>query len=194
MDKREPEKSIDLSELSQGPAPPDELERRTIARLRNEGLVRSRKLFALSWRIAASIAAAFILGVTAGLVWDGEDHEANTIESSYMLVLYVDEEYDRTGDPRERVAEYDAWARATSASGPHVMAAKFTRDVWTAADGPADSNADSMTGFYLVDARSPREALELARQTPHVRYGGKIVVRKIDRDRSDHGLPAGDRS
>jgi hypothetical protein len=35
-------------------------------------------------------------------------------------------------------------------------------------------------GYFLIRAANQRTALEIARSCPHVRYGGRIVLREIE--------------
>jgi len=35
-------------------------------------------------------------------------------------------------------------------------------------------------GYFLVTAASLEQALEIARDCPHLRYGGRVVVRPVD--------------
>jgi hypothetical protein len=37
-----------------------------------------------------------------------------------------------------------------------------------------------LAGYFLIRAVDRRTALEIARSCPHVRYGGRIVVREIE--------------
>jgi hypothetical protein len=82
------------------------------------------------------------------------------------------------------VKEYTAWAGRLSSENRLVSAEKLRDDKgrWLAPSGPltpAQGN-DMVSGFFLIRARDYDEALELARQSPHLKYGGTIEVRAIE--------------
>jgi hypothetical protein len=37
-----------------------------------------------------------------------------------------------------------------------------------------------LAGYFIIRAADQRSALEIGRSCPHVRYGGRIVVREIE--------------
>jgi hypothetical protein len=82
------------------------------------------------------------------------------------------------------VAEYRAWAGRLRASGSLVMAEKLADDPVTmlAASGatelPHDS-ADELGGFFLIQVADSAEAFRIARECPHLKYGGTVQVRRI---------------
>jgi hypothetical protein len=39
----------------------------------------------------------------------------------------------------------------------------------------------SLGGFFIIAARDPEQAREIASTCPHLRHGGWIVIRQIDR-------------
>lgn len=46
-------------------------------------------------------------------------------------------------------------------------------------DGPYGETKEALGGFYLIEAASYEQAVELASTNPHVEYGGVIEVRHI---------------
>ena len=69
-----------------------------------------------------------------------------------------------------------------------VSSAQLTREpsrlarecrVLVSDDSPLWTASQQMQGFLIVRARDVVEAAEIARQSPHVRYGGTISVRQI---------------
>jgi hypothetical protein len=40
--------------------------------------------------------------------------------------------------------------------------------------------ASRLAGYFIVRAEDRRAAAEIARTCPHVRYGGRIVIREIE--------------
>jgi hypothetical protein len=49
-----------------------------------------------------------------------------------------------------------------------------------ATDGPYSETKEWLGGFFLVEAPNYNAAVEIARQCPHLEYGGTIEVREID--------------
>ncbi|MGH7581434.1 MAG: hypothetical protein ACREM9_14750, partial [Gemmatimonadales bacterium] len=107
----------------------------------------------------------------------------------FALFLYEGPEYDQPapGAMEERVREYVAWASAEREDGTVEGGEKLTDgdDVVIEPDGstaaePATRGEVRLAGYFLIRAADQRSALAIARSCPHVRYGGRIVVREID--------------
>ncbi len=86
---------------------------------------------------------------------------------------------------RALVQEYGAWAGALARSGALVMAEKLADDEITilARDGaisPARDPADEVGGFFLIQVADAAEAHRIARECPHLKYGGTVQVRRIE--------------
>jgi hypothetical protein len=50
----------------------------------------------------------------------------------------------------------------------------------SAGGAPLPPGEARLAGYFLIRAADRRTALEIARSCPHVRYGGRIVVREIE--------------
>jgi hypothetical protein len=132
-------------------------------------------------------AAAAILLVVAGVVAEHvrltRDRSAVDSRPRYALLLYG----DRGGDAaveRTLVEEYGRWARTVAARGHYVAGEKLT-DEATELRGaglarPIPLDAGFLVGFFIISAATPAEAESIARTCPHLRYGGRIVVRPIE--------------
>jgi len=86
---------------------------------------------------------------------------------------------------RALVQEYGAWAGRLARSGALVMAEKLADDEITilARDGaisPARNPADEVGGFFLIQVADAAEAHRIARECPHLKYGGTVQVRRIE--------------
>jgi len=79
--------------------------------------------------------------------------------------------------------ELKASGQYLAASGLKVDAATTVRktgDEVTVTDGPFAETKEVLSGFYLVEAASPEEAMEIAKRIPTLsRMGGAIEVRQI---------------
>jgi hypothetical protein len=171
--------SIDeLRDLPRQVAPDADLEQRTIAALRARSLLRSPRA---SWRVrprgwlvaAGIVAIAFVSGVVAGR----SGTEPATPEASFALILYGSVGGD-SAQQLVRAAEYGRWAR-TPHEGARVVGGEALGDHVSAAGVAAAGATDDLVGFFLVQARDREAAARLAAECPHVKYGGRVVVREI---------------
>ena len=91
--------------------------------------------------------------------------------------------------PRKRPAssEYSAWAGALAASRSLVGAEKlrgaevtFVRDREERREARLQSPGGLLGGFFLVRAATEAEAQRIARECPHLRHGGRVVLRPVE--------------
>jgi hypothetical protein len=47
-------------------------------------------------------------------------------------------------------------------------------------DGPYSESKELLGGYYLIEAGSYDQAIDYARDCPHLEYGGTIEVRQVD--------------
>jgi YCII-related domain len=166
----------ELRALPREVAPDASLEQRTIAALRTRSLLRSPRpswrLRPAGWLVAAGIVAmAFVSGFAAGRAGT----EPARPEASFALMLYGEIGGD-SATQMERAMEYGAWARA-SREGARVVGGEALGD--RVGDVGVSGTADDLVGFFLVQARDREAAARLAADCPHVKYGGRVVVRQI---------------
>ena len=82
------------------------------------------------------------------------------------------------------VQEYGAWAGRLAQSGALVMAEKLADSPVAvhAASGvitPARNPLEQIGGFFLIQVADSAEAYRIARECPHLKYGGTVQVRRI---------------
>lgn len=182
-DELDPRLSRSLQGLRQDAATSPGLEGQVLEELNREGLLRrpvGRIGPALGW--AALLAGVFAAGI---LVGDRRYGPAETIGGDrYVLLLLEGPRYRAAGTPdaeRARVAKYAAWARDLAEAGRFVEGEKL--DMTTERLGePAVGRQDGevVAGFFVIEAASLQEALQVARTIPHLRYGGAVEVRRIE--------------
>jgi hypothetical protein len=88
------------------------------------------------------------------------------------------------------MAEYQAWGQRLAAEGRLVASHKLTEEGGRqvakrgseilVTDGPFAEAKEVLGGYYIVKAASYDEAVEIAKAGPHLRYNGRIEVRKVD--------------
>ena len=187
-DELTPEERDALARLPRQAEPPAGLEQATVAALAARGLLRRpRRGFDATLALAASV-LLFAGGLALGR-FGGETAPSVDGRPRFALFLYEGPEYDQPapGGMDERVEEYVAWARAERTDGTVEGGEKLKDgdDVAIEPDGsagavPSPPDEARLAGYFLIRAADQGAALEIARSCPHVRYGGRIVLREIE--------------
>lgn len=110
----------------------------------------------------------------------------------YMLFLHEDQgQFDnRTHDEMMRIiTEYSAWAQKMRNENRFAGGEKLTEDAGkvlrpkggkvVVTDGPYAESREIVGGYFAIVAGSYEEACEVARECPHLKYGGRVEVRQI---------------
>jgi hypothetical protein len=180
-----PEETRALEALRSEAAPPPALEEATLARLRAEGLVRRRPRRGAFPRILAAAAALALFA--AGLAVGRRtilSNAASAADSAPRFVLFL---YDAPEEPamsdaqmQERVSEYRNWAIALRGRGATIHGEKLRRGPQERL-GPAESGEAPLGGYFVISAKDWDAAMEVARSCPHLKHGGTIEVREIEK-------------
>jgi hypothetical protein len=169
--------------------PPPELERRVLETLAKRGLVGRRTAggrVSRAWRTALMIAAGMVF-FASGALWQRVSargaSSTTDVRSRYALLLYGALTESAEAE-QARVDEYRRWLGSIAADGRYVAGEKLrdgARELTSAGaiDRPT-ADAESLAGFFIVSASTPAEAESIARSCPHIRHGGKVVLRAID--------------
>ncbi len=163
--------------------PPDAMRGEVVRTLRRRGVVRRP----LGLRVATATAAALALvlvGAMLGSRLAGAPADGPALaetSSRYLLLLYEDEEF-RASDTH--VEEYREWAGSLAEKGLLEIGEKLAEEMYALESGFEETSSlrpfDAPTGLFLFRAASLDEALETARECPHLKYGGRVVVREVD--------------
>lgn len=139
-------------------------------------------------RLAFPLAAAALVALSFGLGrWSGGRPAAPAGDGGgrYLLILHESPELDAGASPEEMqavVAEYSSWARGLGAE--LVSGEKLAPERWVLRPGEGtagdDVPDDVIGGFFLIRARGPERAREIARDCPHLEHGGWIELRPIE--------------
>lgn len=189
-DELTPEERDALGRLARHAAPPAGLEQATVATLTARNLLRRpRRRFGAALALAASV-LLFAGGLAVGrFVGDGAAVPPADGRPRFALFLYEGPEYAQPAPGRmdERIREYAAWAGAVRTDGVVEGGEKLKdgEDVAIEPGGsggavPSAPDPSRLAGYFLIRAPDQRAALEIARSCPHVRYGGRIVLREIE--------------
>ena len=192
-DELSEEESGALRSLQSGRLPPPGMEARTIASLKSAGLLRGNP-DRRWWRAAAAVAAClvlFVAGVAVGARLAITPARPEPAGERFVLLLYEGSGYQPSapGAESERIAEYGAWARSLRSNGEIVSGEKLKdgEQILGTAAIPNPAGADqpirwpgALGGYFIIAARDPERAREIASTCPHLHHGGSIVIRQID--------------
>jgi hypothetical protein len=105
------------------------------------------------------------------------------------LFLYEDAAFRPTVSHRELVAEYSAWADSLRQQNTLVMGEELDQEDAavlvgsgggvTVSPGDVETAAGRLAGLFIVRASTGEEAFALARQCPHLKYGGRVALRRL---------------
>jgi len=162
--------------------PPHGLRERVTRTLRDRGLVetpamRLRRQTLRGGVLLVLLAAAF----AAGRVQRGIETASNP-GPEFLLLLYEDTAYRDDRPVPEIVAEYAGWADSLRRESELVLGEKLGQ-AYT--ELPATMRGDQSPaalpkGLFIVRANNLEAAAALAGSSPHLRYGGRIVVHPIE--------------
>jgi hypothetical protein len=144
------------------------------------------------WNLAA-VAAAVVVAVLAGYYVGGlrttdraasVPSEAQAAEPTYLLLLHEDSTFRRGEAPVPRavmVAEYVRWAGGLERGTLISDAALPDSAIWLGPPHAPIALGDRVDGFFEIRAKDRAEAERVAATCPHLKHGGRIEVRLIDR-------------
>lgn len=169
-------------------SPRPEVEERIVAALSARGLIRTswtRSRFAARLATVAAGLALVAAGFAAGRGSAGRATSPSAEPRFALFLLRGSESLPE--NPREeagRVDEYRSWARGLAGAGRFVSGEKLEdrgEALGVAAGAVASPPEDEVRGFFVISAENFEDALAIARQCPHLRHGGRILVRPIAR-------------
>jgi hypothetical protein len=184
-----PDERDALERLPREAAPPPGLEDATVSALVARGLLRpaSRARDIHPWLAIAASLLLFAGGLAIGR--GGSPRLAEDGRPRFALFLYEGPEYDQPlpDGMALRVQEYVAWATEKRANGTVEGGEKLREDADLVIEPEGSTGevagvpgASRLAGYFIVQADDRRAAAEIARTCPHVRYGGRIVIREIE--------------
>ncbi len=178
-----------LRALSHERRPPSGLEDRVVAALARRGLIR-----APAWHRWAAVAAAAVVTLAVGFAagrFSLAPAPAAAESPRFVLLLYDTPERDASRGPdleRRLAAEYTAWADELGREGRFVagdpihgegrMLRRLDQRIEALPAG-AERGGEIVVGYFMIRARDHAEAVAIARQCPHLKYDGGVLVRRV---------------
>jgi hypothetical protein len=91
---------------------------------------------------------------------------------------------------QKMIEAYRAWAGKTAAAGRLKGGHKLRdnggkhlsldQDKMRVIDGPYAEVKEVVGGYFIIEAESEKQAIELTRDHPHLKYGAKIELREVE--------------
>ena len=180
----DPETPDEIRSLPRRQSPPPWLEERIVAELKTRGRIHrtppAHRRLAVAIGIAASI-LLFASGLAAGRFLNSPP-DTGSASPRFILLLYEDDAYQAPASDEDRVSEYRDWAGELGTRGLFVGGEKLkdAADSLPAGGASPQAQPGTLAGYFIITAGGRSEAIAIARDCPHLKYGGKIVVREID--------------
>ena len=169
--------------------PPASLKRQVTESLRARGVLAAQNKQRLVASLLTFGVAAAVLLVSGVLIGRQFGAPAQDSRPRFALFLYEDAAFVPTLTHEALVAEYKAWGDSLGRQGRLVMGEELSQQgvVTLAGSGTATqetrsdvrSEAGVIGGFFIVRATDIDDALAIARQCPHLRHGGRVVLRRL---------------
>lgn len=178
---------LPIPELDSAPrevSPEAAVEGRTVAAPRDRSLLQSRAVRSVGLRPVFGLAAIALIAFVLGVSLRGADQRPRAPQASFALMLYGGSTGSDSSAHAARAAEYNRWASADHPWGRIIGGEALADSGWTVARRGTNVSlgaaaSDELVGFFLVQAPSREAAAFLAAECPHLRYGGRVVVRAI---------------
>ena len=131
----------------------------------------------LRWAgLAAAAALVFVAGMAAGRQTNRPEPAAPGPEARYALLLYGGYETAAEKASGSRATEYGRWAAGLTVG--RFVSGEELGPVIGELGGRAP---EPVAGFFLIDAPDEASALAVAKDCPHLKYGGRVIVQKLPR-------------
>lgn len=186
-----PEEQRAFEALSRHRIPPPHLEESIMNELSERGLLtpsaspRKRQLF----QLAAALVLLILGGAVGYVIKTGNDQQASLKPQNPLYVLLLHETPNRDENTAELVREYGQWAQGLFTGGRFVTGEKLreTGRVLTKSDGKIviseamrTNESSILGGYFIIEAQDYDEAVRIASDCPHLKYGGTIELREIE--------------
>lgn len=197
IDELSPEERRAFAELTKEQMPPSFLEEQIVEKLKAADVIRSPRLGWLPGyqKIGVAFALSLAIFVTGAIVGarrvSAPPKKSDSPE--FMLILRMSRPEMEAQTPEEelqRVKEYSAWARDLERRGLLTGGEKLkdegrflsqVKEGATVAETPSRAAEGAIAGYFLMPASDYDQAVTVARTCPHLKHGGTVEIRQIER-------------
>ncbi len=185
-----------LKGLRPSEAPPAFLEERVVDRLRDARMIRASSVghFRGYPALIAAIALSLVMFFVGAFVGTRRSVAAAPVPpAGYLLIVRAaNAQFEPKNSQEElvRVKEYSAWARDLGQRGLMVGGEKL-KDELNVLSPAGDSlkvsenrtalREGDVAGYFLLPLSDYDQALSIARTCPHLKHGGAVELRQIER-------------
>lgn len=197
IDELSPEERRAFSGLTKEKMPPSFLEEQIVEKLKSANVIRSRSTRRLRGyqRIGVAFAlslAIFVVGAMVGARRASAPPQKSDLPE-FMLILRMSRPELEAKSPEEelqRVKEYSAWARELERKGLLTSGEKLkddgrslsqAKERATIIETSAKAAEGAVAGYFLVVATDYDQAVTIAKTCPHIKHGGIVEIRQIER-------------
>lgn len=172
-----PEEKSAFEALSRHLIPPGSLENEVVKELKEKKLIRSSgKLKWILYPVAAGI--IFLLGFYSANLGKGSINK----NSTYMMILLEDENF-HLENTIDAAKEYGIWNAQMNEAGIKMTGQELQNETHSISASQIvfldEDHSNRITGYFLIEASSAEEAIAIAKESPHIKYGGKIYLKKF---------------
>ena len=192
-----PEERAALDSLPGELAPPAELEDRVASALHRRGLLRHEGEATGGWAhwlvpVAVASVASLLIGIGLGFWLGTRPAPAVPLgqqQARFLLLLRTPAaSFNRDVPPERLRKEYAAWGQGLAQRGIFLAGEELDeggRLVRPAAvtTGRLAEARGAVAGYFLIRASGYDDAVAIARDCPHLNYGGDIEVRALVNER-----------
>ena len=172
----EKEKQL-YKQLSKEAEMPDDLEQKVIQRLRDSGLIKEKfKRNYLAWALPIAASIAFLAGIF--FERSGNSRSIQEYKNGYALILRQDDQFQPIAS-KEVFEEYANWTKTQQTAGITITGQELVSETIIVKQGKAaKTNPDQIiTGYFIIEATSLEQAIDIAKDNPHLKYGGSIEIK-----------------
>ncbi len=153
-------------------------------------LTSSTSLRSRSWfQLAAALVLLILGGVSGYGIGTGTEEQVSPKPQNPLYVLLLYESPNPSENTAELVREYGQWAGGLATGGRFVAGEKLreTGRILTRSNGELGiregirTNGSSILGgYFIIEAGDYDEAVKIASECPHLKYGGTIELREVE--------------
>jgi hypothetical protein len=160
--------------VSESEGPSSALEQNVVDQLMRDGKLTVPKTSTIRpWMQVLAAAAIFIAGFGTAFLFQVP---SKTTGEEYMLLLFDGEHFNPPNRASLRTA-YGEWMRGIR--GVEIVAGEELQSEGMLVGNEDSSLRDRASGFFILRASSRDKIVEIAKTSPHARYGGIVEIKKV---------------